>query len=277
MEDIKLIAFDLDDTLFNSKKEITPANIHALEQAAAKNIELVPTTGRFWSVVPEKLRNLSFIHYAITINGAEIFDVQQNKSIAKFEIPFERAALMSRVFDDIPGIFYDCVIDSQGYMRRDFYESAKDFAVGEWQYSMIKASRKPVEDLHDFICANKKGIQKMQIFTLDNNLRLNLLNSLPAVFPHNLFTTSVPNNIEINDVSANKGSALKFLASYLNIDIESTMAFGDGTNDISMIKSAGIGVAMKNACPQALEIADYITSSCDEDGVAKGIQKFCLS
>ena len=57
---IKLIAFDLDDTLFNSKKEITPANMQALERAAELGIELVPTTGRFWSVVPEKLRNLSF-------------------------------------------------------------------------------------------------------------------------------------------------------------------------------------------------------------------------
>ena len=277
MADIKLIAFDLDDTLFNSKKEITDANISALEQAAAKNIEIVPATGRFWGIVHEKLRNLSFIRYAITLNGAEIFDVQQNKSIAKFEIPFRRAALMARVFDEIPGIAYDCIINSQGYIKRDFYESAKDFTIGEWQYIMIKTSRKTVDDLSEFLLSQKMDVQKMLILTLDNKLRLELLRSLPAVFPHNLFTTSVPNNIEINDPSATKGSALKFLASHLKIDIKSTMAFGDGLNDISMIKSAGIGVAMKNACPEALEAADYITSSCDEDGVAKGIQKFCLS
>ena len=276
MSDIKLIAFDLDDTLFNSKKEITPANMDALERAAKMGIELVPTTGRFWSIVHEKLRNSGLINYAITLNGAEIFDVKQNKSIAKFEIPFKRAALMARVFDEIPGIAYDCIINSQGYMRRDFYETAKDFTIGEWQYTMIKTSRKTVDDMSEFLLNQKMDVQKMLILTLDNKLRLELLRSLPAVFPHNLFTTSVPNNIEINDPNANKGDALKFLAKYLKLDINSVMAFGDGTNDISMIKSAGVGVAMQNACQQALNAADYITSSCDDDGVAKGIQKFCF-
>ncbi|MBQ7561383.1 MAG: HAD family phosphatase [Synergistaceae bacterium] len=276
MSEIKLIAFDLDDTLFNSNKDISQANMDALERAAKMGIELVPTTGRFWSIVHEKLRNSGLIHYAITLNGAEIFDVRQNKSIAKFEIPFYRAALMSRVFDEIPGIAYDCVINSQGYMRRDFYETAKDFTIGEWQYIMIKTSRKTVDNMSEFLLTQKMGVQKMLILTLDNKLRLDLLHSLPAVFPHNLFTTSVPNNIEINDLNANKGGALKFLAEYLKLDIKSTMAFGDGTNDISMIQAAGIGVAMKNACQEALNIADYITDSCDNDGVAKGIQKFCL-
>ena len=276
MSDIKLIAFDLDDTLFNSKKDITPANMDALERAAKMGIELVPTTGRFWSIVHEKLRNSGLINYAITLNGAEIFDIKQNKSIAKFEIPFKRAALMARVFDEIPGIAYDCIINSQGYMRRDFYETAKDFTIGEWQYIMIKTSRKTVDDMSEFLLNQKMDVQKMLILTLDNKLRLELLRSLPAVFPHNLFTTSVPNNIEINDPNANKGDALKFLASYLKLDINSVMAFGDGTNDISMIKSAGIGVAMQNACQEALNAADYITSSCDDDGVAKGIQKFCF-
>ena len=276
MSDIKLIAFDLDDTLFNSKKDITPANMDALERAAKMGIELVPTTGRFWSIVHEKLRNSGLINYAITLNGAEIFDVKQNKSIAKFEIPFKRAALMARVFDEIPGIAYDCIINSQGYMRRDFYETAKDFTIGEWQYTMIKTSRKTVDNMSEFLLTQKMDVQKMLILTLDNKLRLELLRSLPAVFPHNLFTTSVPNNIEINDPNANKGDALKFLAKYLKLDINSVMAFGDGTNDISMIKSAGIGVAMQNACQEALNAADYITSSCDDDGVAKGIQKFCF-
>ena len=276
MSDIKLIAFDLDDTLFNSKKDITPANMDALERAAKMGIELVPTTGRFWSIVHEKLRNSGLINYAITLNGAEIFDVKQNKSIAKFEIPFKRAALMARVFDEIPGIAYDCIINSQGYMRRDFYETAKDFTIGEWQYTMIKTSRKTVDNMSEFLLNQKMDVQKMLILTLDNKLRLELLRSLPAVFPHNLFTTSVPNNIEINDPNANKGDALKFLAKYLKLDINSVMAFGDGTNDISMIKSAGVGVAMQNACQEALNAADYITSSCDDDGVAKGIQKFCF-
>ena len=275
MEGIKLIAFDLDGTLLNSKKEISPKTLEILKRAAEMKIELVPATGRFWSVVPDCLRNLNFIHYALTLNGAEVFDVENSKTIAKFEIPPERALKMARVFEDIDGIIYDCIFDGQGYMRRDFYGKIPDFMAGEWQTELVRKGRKPVEDF-EAVIKNSKGIQKMQIFTLDKELRQNLLDALPIVFPKSVFTSSVPNNIEINDISADKGSALKFLADYLDIPIENTIAFGDGLNDLSMIKAAGLGIAMENSCHELLDCADSVTLDCDNDGVAEGIMKFCF-
>ncbi|MBQ9389489.1 MAG: HAD-IIB family hydrolase, partial [Synergistaceae bacterium] len=107
-------------------------------------------------------------------------------------------------------------------------------------------------------------------------LRENLLRSLPYVFPNVLFTSSVPNNIEINDTRANKGDGLKFLTEYLGLPIESTLAFGDGLNDISMIKAAGIGAAMANAVAEVKEAADYVTLDCNNDGVAEGVKRFCF-
>ena len=74
-----------------------------------------------------------------------------------------------------------------------------------------------------------------------------------------------------------KGSALKSLASYLNVKMDETMAIGDAGNDISMIKAAGIGVAMKNAFPEVLEIADYITENDNNNsGVAEALNKFII-
>ena len=131
MENIKLIAFDLDGTLLNSKKEISPKTLEILRRASEMKIELVPATGRFWNVVPDCVRYLKFIRYALTLNGAEVFDVKNSRTIARFEIPPEKALKMARVFEDIEGIIYDCVIDGQGYMRRDFYEKLSDFMVGE--------------------------------------------------------------------------------------------------------------------------------------------------
>ena len=275
MEDIKLIAFDLDGTLLNSQKDLTPKTLEILQRASEMKIELVPATGRFWGVVPECVRDLNFIRYALTLNGAEVYDVENKKSLAKFEIPPERALKMAQAFEDIDGIIYDCIIEGQGYMRRDFYEKVSDFMVGQWQTKLVKDGRKPVDDF-EAVIKNSKGIQKMQIFTLDKKLREDLLNSLPYVFPKSFFTSSIPNNIEINDSTANKGNALKFLADHLNIKIENTMAFGDGLNDLSMIRTAGIGVAMENSCEELLGVADSVTLSCDDDGVAEGIIKFCF-
>ncbi|MBR0204166.1 MAG: HAD family phosphatase [Synergistaceae bacterium] len=274
MGKIKLIAFDLDDTVLNTQKKLTPETLRVLYRAAELGIEIVPSTGRFWGAVTDEIKNLPFVRYAVTLNGAAIFDVKSQKTIARFEIPSERAETMARVFDELP-VIYDSIIDGQGYMNREFHERVKDITIGEWQYKIIYGLRKPVDDLHEII-NQSSGVQKMQIYTKDRDLRENLLTALPVVFPNSLFTSSVPNNIEINDLKANKGDGLRFVASHLGIEMSEAMAFGDGLNDISMIKAAGIGVAMGNAVREVKDVADHVTGTCDEDGVAEGIKTFCV-
>ena len=85
MPDIRLITLDLDGTLLNSKKELSPENAAALQWAADQGIEIVPNTGRFFDGMPEVIRNLPYLHYAITINGAQVYmniDPQQNADTA---------------------------------------------------------------------------------------------------------------------------------------------------------------------------------------------------
>ena len=275
MGEIKLIAFDLDDTIFNTRKELTPETKRVLYRASELGIEIVPSTGRFWGAVPDDIKNLPFVRYAVTLNGAAVYDVKNSRTIARFGIPKERADVIASVFDDLH-VIYDAIIEGQGYMNRPLHDRIHEVAVGEWQYKIIHDLRKPVDDIHELMKSLDKGIQKMQIYTQDKELRKNLLAALPVVFPNNLFTSSIHNNIEINDLKANKGDGLRFVASHLGLDMSSTMAFGDGTNDTSMIKAAGIGVAMGNAVQELKDIADHVTGTCDEDGVAKGIKTFCV-
>lgn len=272
---IKLIAFDLDNTLLTSKKEITPATLETLEAAAKKGIEIVPATGRFWNAVPDGVKAMKFIHYAITLNGAEIFNVRNSKVLARFEIPLERAITIARVLDELP-VIYDCIIDGRSFIKKEFHERLADFAISEWQLKVLRDLRTPVEDVYTLMRNKNMNIQKMQLFTLDMDLREKLLQSLPVLFPQNIITTSVPNNIEINDVKANKGNGLKFIAKHAGIKDSDTLAFGDGLNDVHMMKAAGVGIAMENACDEVKAVAAHITSSCDNNGVAEGIKKFCF-
>ncbi len=80
--------------------------------------------------------------------------------------------------------------------------------------------------------------------------------------------------MEINDAEAHKGRALLRLAERLGLRPDQTMAFGDGLNDVTMLRAAGLGVAMGNACPEALAAANTVTADCDHDGVAAGIARF---
>ena len=96
------------------------------------------------------------------------------------------------------------------------------------------------------------------------------------MLPDIAVTTSVPDNVELNHIDAHKGAALRQLADYLGVPMSATMACGDGLNDVTMLRDAGLGVAMANACPEAKAAADVFTLSCDEDGVARAIERFCL-
>ncbi len=269
----KLIAFDLDNTLLNTKKAVTPDTLRVLARAADLGIEIVPVTGRVWSSVPEQVKAMDFVRYAVTLNGAEVYDVKNGRVLAEFLMPVGRAETLAHVFEDL-GVVYDFIAKGQGWMKRECWENIPSVSSGEWQTKIMQDTRLPVDDIFGKL-SEYDGVQKMQIYTLDSALRENLLEALPVVFPHALFTSSVPNNIEINDKSANKGDGMKYVAEYLNIPAEATMAFGDGLNDLSMIQAAGIGVAMGNACRELLEVADHVTDDCDHDGVAEGIRTFC--
>ena len=272
---IKLIAFDLDNTLLNTKKEVTPQTRKTLERAASLGIEIVPVTGRVWGSVPEVVKSMKYVRYAVTLNGAEIFDVKNEHVLAKFLMPLERAEILAKVFEDLE-VIYDFIAEGQGWMKKECYDKIDSVSDGEWQTKIMKSTRLPVDDFFGKLNEFPEGVQKMQVYTRDKSLRENLLQALPIVFPKVLFTSSVPNNIEINDLNANKGAGLKFIADYLNIPVSATMAFGDGLNDIEMIRTAGIGVAMGNACREIIEVADHVTSDCDHDGVAEGIKTFCV-
>ncbi|MDE7095517.1 MAG: HAD-IIB family hydrolase, partial [Anaeroplasmataceae bacterium] len=85
---------------------------------------------------------------------------------------------------------------------------------------------------------------------------------------------SAPIFLEFLNKSTNKGTALEALAAYLKIEISETMAIGDAGNDLAMIEMAGIGVAMENSFPEVKKVANFITTSNEDSGVAKALNKF---
>ena len=92
-----------------------------------------------------------------------------------------------------------------------------------------------------------------------------------------LVTTSIPGNAEVNAKGVDKGVGLLALAKHLGIAQESVMACGDSSNDAAMLRAAGFAVAMGNATPDIRALADVITDTNDEDGVAKAIEKYVLA
>ncbi len=265
-----IIALDLDGTLLNSNKELTPGNRSALERAAAAGYEVVPTTGRFYGGMPQVIRELPFIRYVITINGAQAADLDTGAVIYKAELPWQQAVDIMAFLDGFP-VIYDCYQDNDAFMTAALKEKADAIVASPHYREMIRRLRRPVSELKEFLAQRQLGVQKVQLFTDQPRLRQQLMEELPCRFDDLSVTSSVADNVEINQIHANKGEALLALAAHLGIGREDTYAFGDGLNDLTMLRDAGTGVAMANACPEAVSAADFITRSCDEDGVAHGI------
>lgn len=272
MNEIKLIAFDLDGTLLTTDKRLTAENLDALQACADAGIEIVPATGRYFDVIPEPIRSLPFLRYAITINGAQIVDVKNRSVLAREELPCETAVRIMEYFDRLP-VIYDCYQENRGWMTEALQAKAEAFAQSQPVLEMLQKFREPVPELKAFLLARGRDVQKVMAFFADESVRRQAKAELCLAFPETSITSSVSNNLEINAAAATKGKALETLARVLGIPLEQTMAFGDDLNDVSMLRTAGIGVAMGNASPEAIAAADERTAACDESGVAMAIRR----
>ncbi len=270
---IRLITLDLDGTLLNSDKQLTERNRRALYAAAKAGIAVVPATGRFYKGMPEVVRSLPFIRYCIIVNGAQVVDITTGEIIYSADIATEDAIAFFSYLDTLP-VIYDCYIDGWGYMTGSMQELAGDYISNIHSLKMVRELRKPVPELKAYIRDGGYRLQKMQLFTKnDVPYRDRLVEELTAKYPQYSVTTSLPNNIEINSRDADKGLALTALAKHLGLKNAQAMAFGDGLNDVAMLRAAGYGVAMGGGHPAALAAADICTADCDSDGVALVIEE----
>ena len=275
MPDIRLIALDLDATLLNSEKQLTPGNWAALEKAAAAGIEIVPATGLFFSGMPDAIKDLPFLHYAVTVNGAQVYDVRNDCAVCKAEMPLALALEIMEYLDGRP-LIYDCYQDNDGWMSQSLWEVAGEYAPNEHYRRLLHDFRNPVPELKAFLRERGRDIQKISLYVKTKAYHRELFDALTRRFPDALVTSSIWNNIELNSQDGNKGDAVLKLAETLGLRPEQVMTFGDGLNDLSMIEKAGIGVAMGNSEPEVLAAADWVAPDCDHDGVAAGIERFCF-
>ena len=269
---IKIICLDLDGTLLNSDKQLSPHNAAALERAAAAGAEIVPTTGRFFNGMPQFIQDLPYLHYAITINGAQVYDIRRDCAVTHNEMPLETALRIMEFLDNEPAA-YDCYQNNWGWMSRHFWENIEAYTPDPHYHEMVHRLRTPVDDLKTHLREKGGSVQKVQAFIPDVSKKEQIMADLAAAFPEAAVTSSIPNNIEINDVNCHKGAALLQLADYLGVPIGQTAAFGDGSNDTTMIREAGVGVCMANGCEASKEAADIIAPDCDEDGVAEILEQ----
>ena len=244
MKHIKLVASDLDGTLLNKNKEITPRLFDALKKLDELGIYFVPSTGRPFGTVPQTIKELPFLKYVITSNGATIYDATEKKNIIENYLTPEAVDAVIEIARELP-VITEYFIEGKAYIAKKVYDDLTPFDLTESHVTYIKNSRTPVEDFWDEMKRNNTVLENINLVFRDMELRKKTWDRLKALGLASV-TAATTKNIEITSLYATKAKALEKLCEVLGFTRENVLAMGDGDNDMPMIQFAGIGVAMAN-------------------------------
>ena len=267
----KLIALDIDGTLLNSEKKITNEVFNSIQEAKKSGAKVVLSTGRPLPGVTPLLDELNLNDdgdYVICFNGAVVQEVKSKKILSNIEMCHDDFVLINNLAKENNTHVHintptNLIIPE---------ETPSKYTIHEATLNNIDIVSMNEEDINDDITFCK-------IMIIDEPEKLEeVLENIPKdLFDKYTIVRSAPFFLEFLNKNANKGTALEALCNTINIPLSKSIAVGDEENDQHMIKMAGLGVAMGNATEHLKSIADYVTKSNDEDGVAYAIENILLN
>ncbi|EMW7171094.1 sugar-phosphatase [Vibrio fluvialis] len=266
----KLIALDMDGTLLNSQKQISPRTKLAIAEAREQGIKVVLASGRPIDGMRSKLEELNIQSkddYVLYYNGSMVANVGTGEIIYQQILDGRSAKMVARLANEM-GVNTHAFSQIHGLIT----PKTSKYTEVEAQINGLSITEMDFEQLED-----DHPIIKAMIVA-EPELLTRTITSLPADL-HQQYTIvqSAPFFLEFLNTQSNKGVGVKAIADHLNIPASQVICMGDAENDHHMLQYAGMGIAMANAMEETKRIADYITLSNDEDGVATAIEKFALN
>lgn len=257
---IKALFFDIDGTLvsFNTH-EIPTSTIEAMAAAKAKGIKIFIATGRPKAIINilSPIQDLNLIDGYITMNGGYCF--VGDEVIYKKAIPTEDVQTLARLSDkkNFPCIF-----------------------VAEHKVTVCNANELVNQIFHEFLHVDILPVKPTaeviheEIFQMTPFITTEEEKDILHLLPHCESGRWFPAFTDVVSKGISKQKGINEMIRHFGIRLEDTMAFGDGGNDIPMLRHAAIGIAMGNANPEVQQVADYVTTSVDEDGIWKAMKHF---
>lgn len=271
---IKLIATDLDGTFLTDKKEITFFTKEIIRKIGDRGIHFVPATGRAFDAVPEEVLSLPHTEYVITSNGAAIYSISQKRRIYQCLLTAEAAdAVLDMNIPEIMAV--EAFVEGVPYSEGKCIAHPEVYGATEYGAVYVKNTRRPVENIHNFIRKHRENLDSLSFVCADAGQRSAFCRVLQEKVPDIYVTSSVSHMLEIGHICAGKGKTLLYLLKLLGISPDEVMAFGDADNDMDMLTEVKYGIAMANGTENCRKAAFAVTDSNNEDGVAKGILRFC--
>jgi len=254
---IKAVFFDVDGTLVSFKTHHMPqSTVDSINQLKAKGIKVFIATGRRLQAITN-VGGMEFDGY-ITLNGGFCYVGRENV-IYKHHIPHEDIEAMLHYQETVED--FPCAMVQEDAIYMNYQNEATDEI-----FELLDFPEPPIGPLREV--AGEKVYQVIAFFTAEQEERI------MKVMPHCQSTRWNPLFSDVVPVGSSKSVGIDKIREYYGFSLEETMAFGDGGNDMDMLRHAGIGVAMGNAEEEVKQSADYVTASVDEDGIRKALIHF---
>ncbi len=286
---IRLIITDLDETLLRKDKTFSAYSRDVLERLIKKGYLVVPASGRDLKRMGENILTMPEIRYAVTLNGAQVYDLSAAvpRRVGEFPLSEEEAVLSldwMRPYSNIlemdtdQGLLREVTVVQPGCheaLTGEFLngETAERFI--RKRYFFINFDVPEYPDLSEYIRKEHPIVWKVSGFYAD---RQQFETILKKEFPDENVNFCASDDLltETSSAHASKGSGLRRLLDVLGIPKEAVLAFGDNGNDIDMFRTAGVSVAVGNALPEVQKEADFVCGTNDEDGVAAFLEEHLL-
>lgn len=263
----KLLAIDLDDTLLNDEGTISEINKTAIRRAENDGVRVVIVSGRSYASTKQYIQELELPSLTVSLNGAYIHDPVNNLIVAGFPIDKQ---ITQQIIKDMKA----------DRIHVNFYCEDRVFCRKPTEEALIYSKMNRIEiDYVDSLEELSSTEQAGKLLLYDKPERLKRIqDQLRKKYGDFLnITFSKPFFLEMTALNATKGAALLKLADIYGIEPMDVMAIGDSENDLSMIRSAGLGIAAGNARKAIRDEADYVTRSNNDNGVAYAIEKFIIN
>ena len=260
---VKTIFIDIDGTLLNRNHILTQNTINALNKAHNEGVIITLCSGRARDGLLDITDKLPFMPYLATLNGAYILDDKGNVINEHY---FEYNTLIK-----LEELRKECGVGLL-YFPEGRWAANSDNKEYEDEYKIVKRHGIKMDILE---WAKTKRVHKY-LTVGDKERNQKFMQRAKELFPDLAIVPSSSRYVEVNTQGCDKGSAVKDICDYLNSDISNTYCFGDFDNDIAMFKVCAHPIAMANAVDKVKALAEHITLSCDEDGVAYAIERWVL-
>ncbi len=268
----RMIALDMDGTLLNGKLEIHPDIIESLRYAKEAGKEIVVATGRSLSEIAQYKEELKDARYMILESGAVVYDCFEEKilfsktleeeTIRKLMNVYHKKDVMIHIFSNAYSYIEKCKLDNLGKYQMELFRDT------------FENHCRIFDDVDTFIEDHLHEIEKINFYHGTTEDQLDSNEQLKDVDITKVLLSGV--SIEMNEKGVHKALGIQKLCEYLNMSVEDVIAVGDSDNDLEILETVGLAVAMGNANERVKKIADVVVSDNEHCGVKEAIDKYLL-